>query len=64
MRLMGVKTTAPYYAQILANPTFRGGRFDTSFIAKHPELTRYSEKTRPQELALAVATAIAVHTGL
>ena len=24
----------------------------------------YSEKTRPQELALAVATAIAVHTGL
>lgn len=64
MRLMGVKTTAPYYAQILANPAFRGGRFDTSFIAKHPELARYSEKTRPQELALAVATAIAVHTGL
>ena len=64
MRLMGVKTTTPFYERILAEPEFRSGRFDTGFIARHPELVRYSEKTRPQHAALAVATAIAVHAGL
>jgi pyruvate carboxylase subunit A len=64
MRVMGVKTTAPFYEQILGDPGFRSGRFDTGFIPAHPELTRYSEKTRPQEVALAVATAIAASAGL
>ncbi|HSG90512.1 MAG TPA: acetyl-CoA carboxylase biotin carboxylase subunit [Pseudomonadales bacterium] len=64
MRLMGVKTTAPFYEQILGDPEFRSGKFDTGFIPRHPELTRYSEKTRPQEVALAVATAIAASAGL
>jgi len=64
MRLMGVKTTTPFYERILADAEFRSGRFDTGFIARHPELVRYSEKTRPQHAALAVATAIAVHAGL
>jgi pyruvate carboxylase subunit A len=64
MRLMGVKTTTPFYERILADPEFRSGRFDTGFIGRHPELVRYSEKTRPQHAALAVATAIAVHAGL
>jgi pyruvate carboxylase subunit A len=64
MRVMGVKTTAPFYEQILGDPGFRSGRFDTGFIPAHPELTRYSEKTRPQEVARAVATAIAASAGL
>lgn len=64
MRLMGVKTTAPFYEQILGDAEFRSGHFDTGFLPRHPELTRYSEKTRPQEVALAVATAIAASAGL
>ena len=55
MRLMGVKTTTPFYERILAEPEFRSGQFDTGFIGRHPELTHYSEKTRPQHAALAVA---------
>ncbi|MDX5299083.1 MAG: ATP-grasp domain-containing protein, partial [Gammaproteobacteria bacterium] len=64
MRVQGVKTTAPYYQEILRNPDFRSGEFNTSFVESHPELTHYSEKRRPEELALAIATAIAAHAGL
>ncbi|MFO7704974.1 MAG: acetyl-CoA carboxylase biotin carboxylase subunit [Halopseudomonas sp.] len=64
MRLQGVKTTSAYYQEILRNEQFRSGVFDTSFVETHPELTRYSVKRKPEELALAIATAIAAHAGL
>jgi pyruvate carboxylase subunit A len=64
MRLQGVKTTAAYYQEILRHPDFRHGRFDTGFVESHPELTQYSIKRKPEELALAVAAAIAAHAGL
>lgn len=64
MRLQGVKTTAPYYQKILEHPEFRDANFNTSFVENHPELTEYSDKTRPEEIALAVAAAIAAHAGL
>ncbi|WP_320150364.1 acetyl-CoA carboxylase biotin carboxylase subunit [uncultured Tolumonas sp.] len=64
MRLHGVKTTTPYYQEILRNPEFRTGRFNTSFVEEHPELLEYSEKRRPEQLALAIATAIAAYAGL
>ena len=64
MRLQGVKTTATYYQQILKHPDFRSGHFDTSFVENHPELTQYSDKSRPEDIALAVAAAIAAHAGL
>ena len=59
MRLQGVKTTAAYYQEILRNPEFRSGQFNTSFVESHPELTNYSIKRKPEELALAIAAAIA-----
>ena len=64
MRLQGVKTTASYYQQILKHPDFRSAQFDTSFVENHPELTQYSDKSRPEDIALAVAAAIAAHAGL
>ncbi len=64
MRLQGIKTTAPYYQRILENPVFRSGKFDTSFVDSHPELLQYSEKKRPEEIAIAIATAIAAYAGL
>jgi pyruvate carboxylase subunit A len=64
MRLQGVKTTAAYYQQILKHPDFRAGNFDTSFVENHPELAQYSDKSRPEDIALVVAAAIAAHAGL
>jgi pyruvate carboxylase subunit A len=62
MRLRGLKTTAPYYQQILQHPDFKEGIFNTSFVPDHPELLKYSEKQHPREAALAIAAAIAAYT--
>lgn len=64
MRLRGVKTTEIYYQQILSHPDFARGVFDTSFVPNHPELLNYSEKGIPEEIALALAAAIAAHCRL
>jgi len=64
MRLQGVRTTAPYYQEILRNADFRSGQFDTRFVESHPELTEYSIKRNPTHLAIAIASAIAAHAGL
>lgn len=64
MRLQGIKTTAAYYQEILNNPDFRSGCFNTSFVPNHPELQHYSDKHNPGGLALAIAAAIAAHAGL
>jgi len=39
----GLKTTIPFYQQILKHPRFREGSFDTNFIAATPELMSYSD---------------------
>lgn len=62
MRLHGIKTTAAYYQQILKNPDFQSGKFDTSFVPEHPELMQYSEKRHPSEIALALAAALAAYS--
>jgi len=64
MGLQGIKTTIPYYLQILEHPEFRCGNFNTSFVEKHPELTQFSQKLSPEDLALVLAAATAAHTGL
>jgi len=64
MRVQGVKTTTAYYQEILRNPDFRSGEFNTSFVDEHPQLLEYSIKKNPSHLAIAIATAIAAHAGL
>lgn len=64
MEISGIKTTKPYYQQILKCPEFRRGRFDTGFVDRHPELLRYSEKRDKTHIATAIAAAIAAHAGL
>ena len=64
MLVYGVKTTIPYYQEILKNPEFRSGRFNTSFVDQHPELIQYTEKKPPEVMAAAIAAAIAAHQGL
>ncbi|MBT3010526.1 MAG: acetyl-CoA carboxylase biotin carboxylase subunit [Candidatus Thiodiazotropha endolucinida] len=64
MGLQGIKTTIPYYLEILHHPQFRSGEFNTGFVEAHPELTQFSQKLSPEDLALVLAAATAAHTGL
>lgn len=64
MGLFGIKTTIPYYLEILRHPEFRAATFNTGFVDKHPELVNYSNKLRPEELASVIAAVLAAHTGL
>ncbi|MEW5891706.1 MAG: acetyl-CoA carboxylase biotin carboxylase subunit [Pseudomonadota bacterium] len=64
MVVYGVKTTIPYYQEILKNPEFRSGRFNTGFVEAHPELTEYSVKPPPELVAATISAAIAAHLGM
>ena len=64
MGLYGIRTTIPYYLEILQNPEFRSAEFNTGFIEAHPDLIDYSCKRRPDDKAAALAIAVAVHAGL
>ncbi|MCU7850880.1 MAG: acetyl-CoA carboxylase biotin carboxylase subunit [Candidatus Thiodiazotropha sp. (ex Monitilora ramsayi)] len=60
----GIRTTKPYYLEILNHPEFREGRFTTAFVEDHPKLTEYTDKRRKEEFAAALAVAVAAHAGL
>ncbi len=64
MVVYGVKTTIPYYQEIMKHPDFRSGKFDTSFVETHSELTNYSVSRPKEQLAAAISAAIAAHVGL
>jgi pyruvate carboxylase subunit A len=64
MAVYGVKTTIPYYHQILKNPEFRSGRFNTAFVEAHPELLDYPVKHPREHVAAVISAAIAAHMGL
>ena len=59
----GVKTTIPYYLEVLQTDEFRSGYFDTSFVERHPELIRYKTSRPARELAAVIAATIAAHVG-
>lgn len=59
MRLYGVKTTIPYYVEILKSKDFVKAKFDTSFVEQHPELTQYSNRRASHHRVAAIAAAIA-----
>ena len=62
--LRGVKTTIPFLQKIMKEPDFRAGRFDTTFLATHPELFQYDETLEPEDLVVAISAAIAAYEGL
>ena len=64
MGLYGIKTTVPYYLEILRHPVFRSGEFNTGFVEANPDLIDYSTKRRPEHLAAVLAVAMAAHAGL
>ena len=62
--LYGVKTTIPYQLEILRNPEFRYGHFNTGFVEQHPELINYSTRRPPRQLAAAIAASLVAHMGM
>jgi pyruvate carboxylase len=54
--IIGVKTTIPYFQQIINEPDFIQMKFDTSYIDRHPHLLDYREEEREsQKIARLVA---------
>ncbi len=64
MVVYGVKTTVPYYQEILNNDEFRSGRFDTGFVEAHPELIDYHVRRPPEFMAATISAALAAHLGM
>ena len=64
MVVYGVKTTIPYYQEILKHPDFKRAKFDTSFVETHPELVNYATDIPPEMIAAAISAAIAAHEGI
>ncbi len=62
--IRGVRTTLPYYRHIAASADFARGEFHTGFIDQHPELLDYKPYEAREDIAAAVAVAIAAHAGL
>jgi pyruvate carboxylase subunit A len=60
----GVKTTIPYYMEILKVADFRNASFDTGFVEDHPELTEYKTSRPTRELTAAITAALSAHLGL
>ncbi len=44
--IIGVKTTIPYFQQIVTDPDFQQMKLDTSYIDNHPQLLTYREEER------------------
>ncbi|MEK9771174.1 MAG: acetyl-CoA carboxylase biotin carboxylase subunit [Nitrosomonadales bacterium] len=64
LSVYGVKTTIPYYLEILNNIDFIDGEFNTSFVETHPELVDYDDHLPPDIIAAAISAAIAAREGL
>ncbi len=62
--IRGVKTTLPFYRNIAQSDVFLGGQFNTGFMEQYPELLDYKPFEAREDIAAAVAVAIAVHAGL
>jgi acetyl-CoA carboxylase biotin carboxylase subunit len=59
--IIGVKTTIPYFQQILQDPDFIQMKFDTSYIDTHPHLIEYQEEEREMEKLARLIAEINAH---
>ncbi len=64
MGVYGIKTTIPYYLEILQAPLFRTAHFDTTFVEQHPELIAYSVKRSKRHVVAAIAVALLAQQGI
>jgi pyruvate carboxylase len=59
--IAGVKTTIPYYKQIVKDPDFIAQDFDTSYIESHPHLLDYQEEVPEMEKLASLVAEINAH---
>jgi acetyl-CoA carboxylase biotin carboxylase subunit len=57
----GVPTTIPFHAQVLEEPDFVAGRYDTDYVATHPAVSR-AELDDGQAVAAAIASVLAARS--
>jgi pyruvate carboxylase subunit A len=57
----GVKTTIPFYKQVVTDPDFIERRFDTSYIETHPQLFDYVEQVPDMERLASLVAEINAH---
>ncbi|KTD60008.1 acetyl-CoA carboxylase biotin carboxylase subunit [Legionella shakespearei] len=62
MRMFGVKTTIPYYLEMIQSTEFKEGKLTTNLVEEHPEWLRYSNKSLPQHKAAVIAAAISMYS--
>ncbi len=61
--IRGIKTTIPFLRNIMNDPDFKQGNFDTGYIDRKRELMDYYEYGEPTDLVAAISAAIAAHHG-
>lgn len=62
--ISGVKTTIPYYCEIMGHERLIAANFDTGFVEEYPELMDYEDKPPEEDLALALAAAVVANAGI
>lgn len=62
MRMFGVKTTIPYYLEMIQSAEFQKGLLTTGLVEAHPEWLKYSNKSLPQHKAAVIAAAMTMHS--
>lgn len=60
LRLFGIKTTVPYYLEMLKSKELQSGYFTTALVEEHPQWLNYSNKSFPQHKAAVIAAALAM----
>jgi pyruvate carboxylase subunit A len=63
MGLHGVKTTIPFYLEIIKNKTFQSGDITTDFLEQYPELLNYHDATNKHLIATVLAAACVNYYG-
>ncbi len=60
--IRGVKTTIPFLKQIMEDPDFQSGQFDTTYIESHLDKLNLSTKDDLIDKVIAIAAVIAAHS--
>lgn len=62
--LRGIKTNIPFLKNIMEEPDFLSGKFDTSYLDSHPNLYKYDYALASEDLVMTLSAAIAAYEGL
>ena len=62
--LRGIKTNIPFLKNIMEEPDFLSGKFDTSYLDSHPNLYEYDYALASEDLVVTLSAAIAAYEGL